>query len=197
MYHASMPPHPGNGIHRKAINTPGHAHELTFSCYHRFPFLKAERTCQWLADAIGAARVKHSFDLWAFVVMPEHVHAIVRPRSGEYAMSKIMASIKLPVARRAIHFLQASNSPWLAKITRRRGKQTERLFWQYGGGYDRNITCGKTLLQMVDYVHNNNPVRRGLVLRAADWKWSSAAAFEGGNSPMPLDPIPWDWLADA
>lgn len=48
---------------------------------------------------------------------------------------------------------------------------------------DRNITCGKTLLQMLDYLHNN-PVRRGLVLRAADWKWSSAAAFEGGMSPI-------------
>jgi hypothetical protein len=23
-----------------------------------------------------------------------------------------------------------------------------------------------------------------------------AAAFEGGNSPIPLDAIPWEWLAD-
>jgi len=68
----------GDRIHRKAINTPGHAHELTFSCYHRFQFLKAERTSQWLAEAIQSARVKHSFDLWAFVFMPEHVHLIVR-----------------------------------------------------------------------------------------------------------------------
>ena len=176
-----MDPPPGTRVHRKAINTAGHAHELTFSCYHRFPFLKAERTCQWLAEAIQAARIKHSFDLWAFVFMPEHVHLIVRPRSSEYAMQKIMGSIKLPVARRAIHVLQGANSPWLAKITRQRGKHTERLFWQYGGGYDRNITCGKTLLQMLDYLHNN-PVRRGLVLRAADWKWSSAVAMEGGSA---------------
>jgi len=104
-----MPRRPETRIHRKAINTPGHAHEPTFSCYHRFPFLKAERTCQWLADAIQAVRAKHSFDLWAFVFMPEHVHLIVRPRSPAYAMSKIMAATKLPVARRAIHFLQKVN----------------------------------------------------------------------------------------
>jgi hypothetical protein len=65
-----MAPPTGDRIHRKAINTPGHAHELTFSCYHRFQFLKAERTCQWLAEAIQTARVKDSFDLWAFVFMP-------------------------------------------------------------------------------------------------------------------------------
>ena len=129
-----MRPPGDNRVHRQAINTPGHAHELTFSCFHRFAFLKAERTCQWLADAIHVARVKHSFDLWAYVFMPDHVHLIVHPRLPEYAMPKIMASIKLPVARRAIHFLQEANSPWLAKITRQRGKHTERLFWQYGGG---------------------------------------------------------------
>jgi putative transposase len=31
---------------------------------------------------------------------------------------------------------------------------------------------------MIDYVHQN-PVRRGLVKRAEDWKWSSAAFYAG------------------
>ncbi len=31
---------------------------------------------------------------------------------------------------------------------------------------------------MIDYVHMN-PVRRGLVARATDWRWSSAGWFEG------------------
>jgi putative transposase len=181
--------------HRNAINTPGHAHELTFSCYHKFQFLKAERTCQWLADAIQTARVKHSFDLWAFVFMPEHAHLIVLPRDPEYDMSPIMAGIKLPVAKRAIAYLALHDPSWLVKISRRRGTRTERCFWQSGGGYDRNITHGKTLLKMIDYLHHN-PVRRGLVERASDWKWSSAAYFEGGSSPIPLDPIPFEWLAD-
>src|SRR5262245_1072676 len=191
-----MPARSKSRIHRKAINTPGHAHELTFSCYQRFPFLKVERTCQWLADAIQTARAKYSFELWAFVLMPEHVHLIVHPRQAEYEMRKIIAGIKLPVARRATHFLEETNSQWLAKITRQRGRHADRLFWQSGGGYDRNTTCGKTLLRMVEYLHNN-PVRRGLVELAADWKWSSAAAFECGSCPILLDPIPWDWLDDA
>ena len=56
---------------RHSFNLPGHAHELTFSCYRRFPFLRAERTCLWLVDAIQAARVQHDFDVWAFVYMSE------------------------------------------------------------------------------------------------------------------------------
>lgn len=159
---------------RKEFNILGHAHELTFSCYQRFQFLKSERTCAWLADAIQAARLKHAFDLWAFVFMPEHVHLIVRSRREGHKMQKVFAAIKLPVAKRAINFLVAQNSPWLERITRQRGTRTERLFWQSGGGYDRNIENGKTLLQMIDYIHLN-PVRRGLVEQARDWSWSSVA----------------------
>jgi putative transposase len=181
---------------RQAFNIAGHAHELTFSCYQRFAFLKSERTCQWLADAIEAARQRHRFDLWAFVVMPDHVHLIVRPQDPCYEMRRILAGIKLPVAKRAIQYLVAEESLWLERISRQRGRRTERLFWQSGGGYDRNITSGKTLMQMIDYLHLN-PVRKGLVERARDWKWSSAAAFEGGLSTIRLDSIPWEWLADA
>ena len=39
--------------HRCNFNEPGHAHELTFRCYRRFPFFKAERTCPWLAGAVA------------------------------------------------------------------------------------------------------------------------------------------------
>ena len=67
-------------VHRKSFNIPGHAHELTFSCYRKYPFFKAEaRCCEWLAEAIGAARQSQSFWLWAFVIMPDHVHLIVYP----------------------------------------------------------------------------------------------------------------------
>ena len=49
--------------HRANFNDSGHAHELTFSCYRGFPFLKAERTCRWLAEAIDVARESHRFDV--------------------------------------------------------------------------------------------------------------------------------------
>ena len=40
-------------MRRPQANMPGHAHELTFSCYHSYPFLRAERTCDWLAASAG------------------------------------------------------------------------------------------------------------------------------------------------
>jgi putative transposase len=180
--------------HRQNFNDPGDAHELTFSCFQRFAFLKAQRVCQWLKEAIDQARVKLDFSLWAYVIMPEHVHLIVCPRQPVYDVADIRRAIKEPVARKGIEYLSLHASHWLPRVTRKRGHRTERCFWQSGGGYDRNIKSGKTLLVMIDYLHLN-PVRRGLVEKAVNWKWSSASWYELSRpGPIEIDPIPPAWL---
>ena len=180
--------------HRRNYNVPGHGHELTFSCYRGFKSLNAERTCSWLAQAIEQARVEFSFDIWAYVFMPEHVHLIVRPRATEYDIADIRKAIKAPVGRQAITYLLTEAPDWVPRITRKRGKKTERLFWQSGGGFDRNVTEPETLLKMIDYIHLN-PVRRRLCENPEDWKWSSAAWYvSGGDVPIRVDSVPAEWL---
>lgn len=181
-------------MRRRNYNEPGHAHELTFSCYRGFPFLKKDRVCQWLMDAINAARLRWEFHVWAYVFMPEHVHLIIYPSRHEYDIARIRTAIKEPVSKRAVRFLSENAPQWLPRITRQHGNRTEHCFWQGGGGYDRNIMQGQTLLAMIDYIHMN-PVRRGLVEQAIDWKWSSAGWYIAGRTgPLSIDPIPPDWL---
>ena len=171
-------------MRRPTANEPGHAHELTFSCYRGFPFLRAEATCQWLADAIDAARRKLDFALWAYVFMPEHVHLLFWPRHPVYDIASILKAIKQPVAVRAIKHLRQHSPEWLQRITVKKGNKVERRFWQAGGGFDRNVADPRLALVMIDYIHNN-PVRRKLVPRPEDWKWSSAGWLEGKNSLRP------------
>jgi putative transposase len=179
-----------------AYNDPGHAHELTFSCYRKYPFL-TERTCPWLSQAIRNACRKLNYALWAYVFMPDHVHLIVWPRDRLYEDSDFLTAVKTPVSRRAVRYLRKEAPEWLEKIRVHRGTKVEHHFWQPGRGHDRNITTSRTLLKMIDYIHQN-PVRRGLVELARDWKWSSAGWFEGlMMNDLKPDPIPWDWLEDA
>jgi putative transposase len=180
--------------HRRNFNEPGHAHVLTFSCYRSYKLLAADRTCQWLAEAIDAARGELDFALWAYVFMPEHAHLIVWPRQPVYDIVDIRRAIKSPAARKAIRYLTERAPEWLPRISRTRGQKTERLFWQSGGGYDRNIVEPATLLREIDYVHLN-PVRRGLVERADQWKWSSESSFNGAEAqPLAVDRIPAEWM---
>jgi len=180
----------------RAFNDPGHAHELTFSCYHKFPFLSKERACRWLADAIGESRQELRFQLWAYVFMPDHVHLIVWPVDRVYDTGAILKRIKEPVSRDAVQFLKLSAPEWLPRICVRHGDRDEHHFWQQGRGHDRNIETSRALQAMIEYTHMN-PVRRGLVEQPEQWKWSSAGWFAGSPvNDLKPDPIPWDWLEE-
>ena len=91
---------------RRNIDVFGHAHMLTFSTYRRYPFLTRPRVCRWLVEAIETTRRRHTVDIWAYVFMPDHVHAIVCPRSHRTRIADIRKSIKLPVAKRAMRWLE-------------------------------------------------------------------------------------------
>ena len=180
--------------HRQSYDIPGHAHELTFSCYRRLPFLRAERTCVWLVDAINEARKKLGFSLWAYVFMPEHAHLVIKPAATGAPIPAILQAIKEPVERKAIHYLTEHAPDWLPRVTRRRGKRVERLFWQSAGGYDRNIIDPPTLWNLIEYIQLN-PVRRGLVVRAEEWRWSSAGWYASkSRSDLAVDEVPLDWV---
>ncbi|MFW6132775.1 MAG: REP-associated tyrosine transposase [Planctomycetota bacterium] len=172
------------------------AHFLTFSCFQRRPFLTSPRACRWFLEAVNAARQKQPFDLWAFVLMPEHVHLILWPRDGS-RISPILKAMKLPVSNRVRLWVREHSPEFLEQMAERRPNGTVSYrFWQRGGGYDRNLRDDRELYKKLHYVHNN-PVTRELVARAGDWQWSSfrAHAF-GDNAPitlnlesMPLPPL--------
>ncbi len=169
------------------FNDQGHAHALTFSCFRRQQFLAKDRSCQWLIDSIAVARDTQQFHVWAYVIMPEHVHLLIWPTEPEYSVSRILSAIKLPVSRRALAFVRKSAPQFLPRMLDRQpnGNQAHR-FWQRGGGYDRNITEPQTVWAEIEYIHAN-PVRRSLCERPQDWKWSSAAIYAGQPGPLAID----------
>ena len=170
----------------KRFNEPGDAHELTFSCFQRRPFLSKDRTCRWLAEAIARARGRHGFHLWGYVFMPEHAHLLIWPPNPGYAIQGILKSIKQSVARRALIYLRKHSPTGLKRLaTGQRGKPYR--FWMPGGGYDRNTIKLDTVSNAVEYLRNN-PVRRGLAPVAEEWYWSSAREWEEPSTgPIPID----------
>ncbi len=180
--------------HRKRVrsyNEPNHARELTFSCFHRLPLLSRDRTRLWFVEALAQARRRLNLALWAYVVMPEHVHVIVWPREPDYEIRRIRTALKVPVQRKALSFLRREAPTFLTQLRDAQPNgDVHYRFWQRGGGYDRNVTDPATLRAMIEYIHNN-PVRRGLVACATDWPWSSARWYAtGGTELLAMDPLP-------
>ncbi len=59
-----------------------------------------------MTDAMNRARELHSFHVWAYVLMPEHVHLLIWPTEEEYSISKILKCMKQSVATRALAYVK-------------------------------------------------------------------------------------------
>lgn len=172
-------------------NIPGHAHFLTFSCYRHRPYLSKHLTRKWLIEAIELSRTKWNFLVWAYVIMPDHVHLIVYPGRDQYSISGFIKTVKQSVSRKARFFLEANNPSALKEMIVKRGEKYTFRYWQTGPGYDRNIIKLDTLTKNIDYIHNN-PVRKKLVKSVLDWGWSSARWYAGHKDVLlKMDPITW------
>jgi putative transposase len=173
---------------RRAWDEPGHAHFLTYSCFRRLPLLTRNRTRCWVEEALEATRRELDVALWAYVIMPEHVHVLLCPRQASYEMRRILVALKRPVSDAARQHLEhTGNDKWLDRLSVEYPSRRVFRFWQPGGGFDHNIFREKTVPTVIDYIHAN-PVRRGLVERPTDWEWSSARFWDGRTDvPIRMD----------
>ena len=137
-----------------------HRFLLDNQCYHvvsttrdRVPILLDPDCASLVVEAVQFIRRERAYVL-AFVVMPEHFHALVVPRDGT-SVSRVMQSIKGYTARLVNERLN------------RRGPLWQRSF------YDRMIRDERQLLETVNYVHTN-PVVAGLVEDPEASTYSSA-----------------------
>jgi putative transposase len=150
------------------------------------PLLGKDRSREWFVSATRCARRDHKLSLWAYVIMPEHVHLLFLPLEAEYKIARIRTALKTPVTAKALRFLRRQAPLFLEKLKDvQPNGEVHYRFWQRGAGYDRNATDTRTLLAMIEYLHNN-PARRGLVERATDWVWSSARYY-AGMRPVPIE----------
>jgi len=136
-----------------------HLHFVTFSCYHRAPLLGSGEARDIFVDRFEQACRWYGFYVVGYVVMPEHVHLLVsEPERGRLAV--------------AVQMLKQAVSQKL-----RRGSRSP--FWQ-PRYYDFNVWSEGKRVEKLRYMHRN-PVKRGLVERPEDWKWSSFRHYVTGE----------------
>jgi len=115
-----MPPLSPHPPHRKRVrhfNDLGHGHELTFSCFHRFPLLTQEHSCRLLSQSIDRAPVQQGFWLLAFVYMPEHIHLLVFPAVPTARVERLLFAIKRPFSYRVKRYLEQTDQALLHRLT--------------------------------------------------------------------------------
>jgi len=146
----------------------GQLHFITFSCYRRLPFLEPPASKDILERVIEKTRHSNSLIIYAYVLMPEHVHLLTsEPQTNSLASF--------------LRVVKGESSKLL--------KGTREKFWQTRY-YDFNtFTTGK-FVEKVRYIHRN-PVTRGLVERPEDYRWSSFNHYASGEPCTIQIESPW------
>ena len=132
-------------------------HFITFSCFHRLPLLEAPGARETFEAVLEQTRARHQARVYAYVLMPEHIHLLVNE----------------PPAIVLAQFLKA-----IKQITSRKLRGAREKFWQ-DRYYDSNVHGEKARSEVIHYIHRN-PVKRGLVAKPEEWAWSSFRHYATG-----------------
>jgi len=115
-----------------------------------------------LRAAVAQTRIRFPFEIDAWVVLPDHIHAIWTLPPNDHDYSNRRAAIKRVFAL-AI--------PQTEPTTASRHHQGERNIWQRRF-WEHTIRDDQDLNTHIDYIHFN-PVKHALVSRVQDWPHST------------------------
>jgi putative transposase len=132
-------------------------HFITFSCFHRLPFLEAPEPKETFEFLMEQTRSRHQARVYAYVLMPEHIHLLINE----------------PPLILLAQFLKA-----LKQNTSRKLRGERLQFWQ-DRYFDANIYGESVRSQVIRYIHRN-PVKRGLVASPEQYRWSSFNHYATG-----------------
>ena len=158
---------------RRIYDDERNAQFITFSCYKRRKLLNFDRAKRIVIGTLGAQLATHGGLCIGFVIMPEHVHCLVWFDEPGH-LSPFMDHWKDQTSSRIKKLYRDEFPEYLAMIDESEPVCQARY-------YPFNVFTEKKLNEKLDYMHLN-PVRRGLVRRAVDWKWSSARWYLEGKS---------------
>ncbi|MEM7811949.1 MAG: transposase [Planctomycetota bacterium] len=157
---------------RKIYDAERHAHFLTFSCRRRRRLLDTDDAKRIVIGQLGARLHEHGGFCGGFVVMPNHVHALVWfDEPGR--LSDFMRAWKTCSSKALTTHLKHATPKYAAELS-------DTTVWQ-SRYYDFNVFDRPKFEEKLDYMHLN-PVRAGFVERATDWKWSSARWYLLGKA---------------
>ena len=166
----------------KHFDHDGRARFVTFCTHKRIPVLTNDPFRESIIKSIESVRNEFEFRLLGYVIMPEHIHLVLIPKS-ETKVGEIVGKIKRLSAKEIHRTLKRQRNGLLSKLLVYRNGIEKFALWQRRC-YDHNCRTDSSVWKKVEYCHNN-PVKRGLVREPYRWNWSSFNCYAGAQE-VPL-----------
>jgi REP element-mobilizing transposase RayT len=181
-------------MERYRIGPDAAVYFVTYSVVDWLPVFVSEATCRIITDSLNFCREKKCLCTNAFVIMPTHMHAILFDRDFDTVrLQKSITDFRKFTGRSLCDFCETHMPRCFAETFRAASTEDrDRRFWQ-PSRHPEAIESETFWRQKADYLHKN-PCRKGLVTRAADWRFSSAEYYiSDGQASCDIKITPIDW----
>ena len=144
-------------------------------------------------DSFIYCRKNKGLELYAYVIMTNHIHLIARAKEG-FLLSDIIRDYKKYTANTLLTLIKEpteSRSDWMLKrfefAAKRHKRNSEYQVWTHEN-HAIEIYSDKFLQQKLDYIHQN-PVRAAIVESAEEYIYSSAKNYFCNKGLIEIDLI--------
>jgi len=148
---------------------------VTSTIVNWIPVFRDEKYYRILIDTIKHYQENNSLIVYAYVFMDNHFHMIISNDN----ISKIMQSAKKYSAKEIINNLKVDKNEAVLKEFRESKPDykitSNHQVWQESY-HPQEIISYAMLKQKIEYIHYN-PVKKNLVEKPEDWKYSSAIDY--------------------
>ena len=137
-----------------------------------------DKYCEILIRNIEYYQSKYRFHIYGYVIMPSHLHWIIKVNQRFGSISDIMRDIKKYSAWDVMEALEKDREDRFLNIfvsEANRYKFQKRKFWMRRF-HDEEIINAGMFKTKLEYIYNN-PVKAGLVENPVDYKFSSARNY--------------------
>ena len=160
---------------------------LTSVAKDRLPIFRTDQIKILTCEALNEARRSGKFALYAYVIMPDHLHVVT---DSPLSPSRTLQFINGITSRRIIDYLkQGGHETSLAKLRHEhRPRRYSHSLWDHHPNV-RLLLSEIMLMERVNYTHQN-PVRAKLVSQPKDYLWSSVRCWN--REPLEDEPLLMD-----
>ncbi len=144
-----------------------------------------------IIESLAYCQKHKGLNVHGYVIMTNHIHLIISAKEGS-TLSGIMRDFKSFTAKSFLAEIQTekeSRRDWLLYLFQYFAKKHKRsqthMFWQ-PDNHPIVLWSPKVIQTKLTYIHDN-PVRAGFVSQPSDWKYSSAANYEGAAGLLKVD----------
>jgi len=155
---------------------------LTMTVVNWIDVFSRRRYRDMVIDSLKYCQNNKGLEIFAFVIMTNHVHLVVRCPNGN--LSSVIRDFKSYTAKMILVSIAEepeSRRDWMLKMfefSASRNKRNEKYqLWMHDNHAE--LLCNSNIIdQKINYIHEN-PVKAGFVDKAEDYVYSSARAYAG------------------